>query len=242
MMNMAADATTKAEQLAQAEGLTLLRSNNSSGYLGVVYQNKMFKARATRNGDDIIIGSYATAAEAALAYARTIGPVRCAQEARKAPRKTRAAPTEPQYAGYGVPTPRVLNQRGRRLPAGEVGAEEWFETQENEVDEVTAVEVTAVVDAREEEYGDADTPASAPMTMQEPHQRTAVHQPVNDVVGMHLPRSSTSVSSSGSSIKRRRTAHVDEYEFTMPPSTRELTVPVPEGAVRAVCSITFHFA
>ena len=53
---------------------------------------------------------------------------------------------------------------------------------------------------------------------------------------------SSIMSSSGPTFKRRRTARTDEYEFTIPPHARELTVPVPEGALRATCTITFHFA
>ena len=50
------------------------------------------------------------------------------------------------------------------------------------------------------------------------------------------------LSGQGRAVIRRYTARTDEYEFTMPTPTRALSVPVPEGAVRAVCRVTFEFA
>ena len=69
----AADA---ARRQAAAEGLTLQLSENSVGYRGVysVYRsrkNNPFKARVRRDGKQVSLGYYATAEEAALAYART---------------------------------------------------------------------------------------------------------------------------------------------------------------------------
>ena len=73
-----AEPLTAAEAVAtaEAEGLTLQRSgNNQSGFRGSqVYPGcppKPFEARVTRGGTQVSLGSFATAEEAALQYART---------------------------------------------------------------------------------------------------------------------------------------------------------------------------
>ena len=81
---MAEDAEAKALRLAAAEGLELVRSNNKSGFSNV-YSN----GRGQRSGTYYVssrsgaggmstehLGTFATAAEAALAYARYLGPER----------------------------------------------------------------------------------------------------------------------------------------------------------------------
>ena len=61
---------------AEAEGLTLLRSeSNSSGYKGVSFNNsrksRPYHASVRRGGKTVSLGHFATAEEAALAYARS---------------------------------------------------------------------------------------------------------------------------------------------------------------------------
>ena len=188
-----ADTTAMVEQLAQAEGLTLIPSSNICGFMGVTsFGKRNYNARWA----GINLGSFPSAAEAALAYARHLGPARCAEVAA---RSAEAAGVSSSAADLG---------KRRR-------------------NELTAVESVVAVEAddEEEEDGEALTRATVHTVMTEPE---------------HAGSSITSTS--GPTFKRRRTARTDEYAFTMPPSTRELTVPVPEGAVRAVCSITFHFA
>ena len=94
---------------------------------------------------------------------------------------------------------------------------------------MTTVEsvVAEEVDGDDDE---AESPASVQSTMSEPAHAES------------MAESSIMNSSGPPTFKRRRTARTEEYEFIMPPSTREVTVPVPAGAVRAVCSITFHYA
>ena len=62
-------------RLAEAEGLTLLRSEiSSSGYKGVSFisdRPKPYQAKVRRGGKLVTLGHHATAEEAALAYART---------------------------------------------------------------------------------------------------------------------------------------------------------------------------
>ena len=65
----------KALRLAKAEGLALLRSDNSVGYKGVAFssrgKSKPYMAQVRRGGKDVNLGRFATAEEAALCYART---------------------------------------------------------------------------------------------------------------------------------------------------------------------------
>ena len=63
----------QALQQAQAEGLTLRKAHNTSGHVGVSATGRVHRylARVHRSGKDVHLGCYATAEEAALAYART---------------------------------------------------------------------------------------------------------------------------------------------------------------------------
>ena len=61
-------------QLAQAEGLTLRVADNKTGYFGVRHQpgyHKPYQARVSRGGKMVGLGSFDTAEEAALCFART---------------------------------------------------------------------------------------------------------------------------------------------------------------------------
>ena len=86
------DAMTAEEALALAEreGLTLVRSNtNKTGFKNLQYYKGRQKARPYQlkislDGRTEHIGSYATPEEAALAYARLIGPEASAREAAEA--------------------------------------------------------------------------------------------------------------------------------------------------------------
>ena len=65
----------EALQQAQAERLMLRVAENGSGYYGVHLakpgQPKPYKARVTRGGKQVCLGSFATAEEAALCVARS---------------------------------------------------------------------------------------------------------------------------------------------------------------------------
>eukprot|EP00964_Phaeocystis_antarctica_P075520 scaffold46606_cov77-Phaeocystis_antarctica.AAC.3 len=65
----------EARQQAQAEGLTLHVANNTTGYFGVYLakpgQPKPYMAQVWRGGNQVHLGSFATAEEAALCVART---------------------------------------------------------------------------------------------------------------------------------------------------------------------------
>ena len=65
----------EARQQARAEGLTLLKANNKTGYFGVVHTHpgrpKPYQAKLRRGGEKVSLGTFATAEEAALCVART---------------------------------------------------------------------------------------------------------------------------------------------------------------------------
>ena len=60
---------------AEAEGLTLLRAENSTGYFGVCLvkpgTSKPYQAQVMRGGKKVHLGCFATAEEAALCIARS---------------------------------------------------------------------------------------------------------------------------------------------------------------------------
>ena len=64
-----------ARSQAEAEGLTLLKADNTTGYFGVVLAHpgypKPYKAQVRRGGKQVSLGIFATAEEAALCVART---------------------------------------------------------------------------------------------------------------------------------------------------------------------------
>jgi hypothetical protein len=67
----------EARRQAQAEKLTLLGADNKSGYfnvhLGKPGKPKPYQAQVTRGGKHVVLGSFATAEEAALCIARSRG-------------------------------------------------------------------------------------------------------------------------------------------------------------------------
>jgi hypothetical protein len=69
------EARQQARQQARAEGLTLRKADNKTGYFGVKSihpgKPKPYQARVTRDGKVVHLGSFATAEEAALCVARS---------------------------------------------------------------------------------------------------------------------------------------------------------------------------
>ena len=104
------EAEAEAVRCADAEGLTLVRSSNQAGYRGISLGRGGFTARASSglDGRDYYIGSYKTAVEAALAYARYIGPVESARQA-AAPLQRRCAPRQ-RGRSFGEPRFRADQQ------------------------------------------------------------------------------------------------------------------------------------
>ena len=71
-------AAPEVQHQAEAEGLTLLRSESSAtGYKGVSFKSgrhKPYQAEVRRGGKAVTLGAFATAEEAALAYAPLFEP------------------------------------------------------------------------------------------------------------------------------------------------------------------------
>ena len=83
-----AEALAKAEHLAALEGLHLVRANSKSGFFKVEMGSGKCPTYTVRDGHDrTSLGSFDTAAEAALFYARTIGPEGCTAAAARPARK-----------------------------------------------------------------------------------------------------------------------------------------------------------
>ena len=74
---------------AGAEGLTLLKADNKTGYYGVYLsspgQSKPYQARVKRGDKKVHLGMFATAEEAALCFARSPEGQEAAQKAAAAP-------------------------------------------------------------------------------------------------------------------------------------------------------------
>ena len=98
-------------QQTQAEKLTPLVADNSSGYFGVHHskpgQPKPYQARVTRDGKKVHLGYFATAEEAALCVARS-------PEGRAA--AARAAAAESQGTLPAVPSGASLKEEGTVPP------------------------------------------------------------------------------------------------------------------------------
>ena len=107
---------------AAAEGLTLLVGENKAGYFGVCLtkpgQPKPYQARATRGGNLVHLGMFATAEEAALHVART-------PEGRAAAKRA-AASAEGQGGAPAMPPGAVLKEEGAipPMPLGAIVKEE----------------------------------------------------------------------------------------------------------------------
>ena len=99
---------------AEAEGLTLLVADNTTGYFGVshnpqVSKSKPYRAQVKRGGKLVHLGSFATAEEAALCIARSPeGQAAAAEQAAAAPPLQPASPppAPPATAQCTAPPPR----------------------------------------------------------------------------------------------------------------------------------------
>ena len=99
----------EAQQQAEAEGLTLLKADNKTGYFGVNHRPgrpKPYTAQVTRGGTMVHLGSFATAEEAALCVARS-------PEGQAAARK--AAASEEGNA-TAMPSGAILKEEGAVPP------------------------------------------------------------------------------------------------------------------------------
>ena len=106
----------EARQQAEAEGLTLLKADNKTGYYNVSHrpgQPKPYQARVWRGGKDVSLGYFATAEEAALCFARS-------PEGKAAARRAASVPLTSEEVGQGnahaTRSRAVLKQEGTVPP------------------------------------------------------------------------------------------------------------------------------
>eukprot|EP00964_Phaeocystis_antarctica_P019998 scaffold11040_cov62-Phaeocystis_antarctica.AAC.3 len=100
----------EARQQARAEGLKLLVAKSKTGYFGVTLARpgrpKPYQARVKRSGEDVSLGSFATAEEAALCVARS-------PEGQAAARRAASAESQAMLA---VPSGTILKEEGAVPP------------------------------------------------------------------------------------------------------------------------------
>ena len=127
-----ADAAEAAVRQAEAEGLTLQPSANKVGYRGVrkgcrsQAGSKPFDASVWRAGEKVHLGGFATAEEAALAYART--PEAQAEVANPKPAPLTARDALAQAAAEGLklsPNKSTSGYKGVRLVNARYKAYGW---------------------------------------------------------------------------------------------------------------------
>ena len=109
----------QALQQAQAEGLSLRKADNPSGYVGVAVLSgrpKPFQVEVIRGGKQVYLGCFATAEEAALCIARSPEGQAAAERAATAPPtasseqgKSKAAPVKPPVKEEGSVPPMPLD-------------------------------------------------------------------------------------------------------------------------------------
>jgi len=100
-----ADPETLATRLAATEWLTLVPANNEVGYRGVSLPTSSgtFHTRKRKDGKDYKLGHFSSAAEAALAYARFLGPAESAKEAAQSSRSRKRRAGSEAHGDFGVP-------------------------------------------------------------------------------------------------------------------------------------------
>ena len=98
MKGKRAQRAAAAHAAAEAEGLSLLRAENATGFKHVCLGknvSKPFQAQLRQDGRDKYLGYFATAEEAALAVARFLGQEVPAPPGRKRPAASGAGPSAP---------------------------------------------------------------------------------------------------------------------------------------------------
>ena len=108
-------------QQAEAEGLTLLKSDNTTGYFGVVLQPghpKPYQAQVRRGGKQVYLGCFATAEEAALCIARSPeGQASANRTAAAAPLQPALQPPAPPATARSTAPPPLRWRSGPGTPA-----------------------------------------------------------------------------------------------------------------------------
>ena len=236
-----------AYRLAQSEGIELMTANNETGYKGVSNKsrgrdgrqtkgNSSFVARVKRDGKDVNLGSFTSAAEAALCYARycaKVGYVHCASGKQRPGAEFGVGDSRysADYATTGQPAQQFLTA---------LDAEDGRNGVEGEVVELDDEASSVLVLARTEVAGSAPTGSTAHQTSGSSssspaalHEATGVEAPHGLAAPHQLP------------YKRRKKGQVtDEYETLLPLGASTLALAVPPGIPRnrkVRVSVTFSF-
>ena len=142
-------------QQAQAEGLTLRKADNKTGYHGVKHlpgRPKPYQAQVSRGGKNVHLGCFATAEEAALCIARS-------PEGRAAAGRA-AALTSEEVGPRGARSLRRKELPGRReqvlTAPGARSAEEEAAAEEEEAEEEAEMELVEAVEVVGEEAEETD--------------------------------------------------------------------------------------
>ena len=173
---MAEDAEAKALRLAAAEGLELVRSNNKTGFSNVhqYRRSASYHVESSTDGKRETLGTFATAAEAALVYARYLGPERSHALAQKPkPRAKRPARAKDDHE-FGRPRiPTAASSTSHEVAC--VAADDDYDDEDDGV-VVYAESVVADSDAGAESPSDATATPTAATAAPALKKRRVVHE------------------------------------------------------------------
>ena len=162
-----AAALAKAEKLASDEGIQLIRGCGKSGFFKVEQSSYTPYTYTVRSEDRrTSLGSFSTAAEAALCYARLLGPAGCIRAAQKASKhKPRLAKRElnsdstfgqpciPTVASFSSPKLEALAVEATAIDDSDAEDDEAdIPTQEVSVSSIAAHTVVRAKSMRTDEY------------------------------------------------------------------------------------------
>ena len=218
---MSTDALATAMAIAEAEGLTLVPADNESGFKNVNRVEKAvtrpFRVRVRHEGKDVVLGTFDTAAEAALCYARFLGPELCWQQAKR-PRTKRG---EGFGEGFGVGNHELLQKAASSASSvvecrivGDGDDDERTGTVSSEI-----CTIEGVVEACE------GSPSSS-----------------NGSGGVATPRPPFAAQATPTPRwKRLRASRTEEFEVQLSAGDETIVLPVPRGAVGGRVRVSIEF-
>ena len=218
---MSTDALATAMAIAEAEGLTLVPADNESGFKGVSRVSKQkaatnpFRVRVQHEGRDTVLGTFDSAAEAALCYARFVGPELCWQQAKR-PRTKRGI-----GEGFGVGKHELLQKAASSASSvvecrivGDGDDDERTGTVSSEI-----CTIEGVVEACE------GSPSSS-----------------NGSGGVATPRPPFAAQATPTPRwKRLRASRTEEFEVQLSAGDEAIVLPVPRGAVGGRVRVSIEF-
>ena len=215
----------RALSAAAAEGLRLVKANNVIGYRGVsAARHGTFQVRARKQGVDYAVGTFLSAEEAALAYARFIG----AEESQKQAGRFMGIREDSTNFGFGMPRPEIVRHAAAAMVECEAVS-----------DEDTLGTATAVVYVR---GGTASTSGNANGSIS--ISDTANDSTGGDNLGSSQPcELSSSSPPQTSALRRKRAIHEEMIteEYELKPADDAITLPVPSAFRGRACNLTIVY-